>query len=182
MVRGGVSREDYAAYLSQLLAVHSALERHLAARRGVDPRVAGVFSPRQLHSERLRADLGVLGGDAAASGLVPATLELVKAIEHAADSTPALLGYFYVLEGSMNGNKFIARALSRGLGLTTASGLSYLDPYGDEQRALWQSFKDAMNGATFSQSEVDRMLAAACEMFRGIGRISAAIGAARLPA
>lgn len=177
MVRGTVSREDYATYLGQLHAVHSALERQLAARAS-DARVAGVFTQRHLHSKRLQADLVALGATTPVA-LTPATRELIAQLERSDLSTAALLGHDYVLEGSMNGNKFIAKALSRGLGLTPAAGLSYLDPYGDEQRAVWQSFREAMNGATFSATEVEQMLAGACEMFRGIGRISAAVGGGR---
>lgn len=172
MVRGTVAKELYGKYLAQLYWVHSALESQIRAQRANDPVLASIVTDEQFHSPRIVSDLQALGVCPAGGGLLSSTKELVKTIEAASGSSIRLLGLHYVLEGSMNGNKFIAKALMRGLGLAPGNGLSYLDPYADQQRANWQRFKDSMNAADFSQAEIDEMVAAACNMFRGIGAIS----------
>jgi heme oxygenase len=82
----------------------------------------------------------------------------------------SLLGYNYVLEGSMNGNRFIARALTpvlKGIAATT-----YLDPYGEEQRPVWGSYRERMNTAGFDASQAERIVAAARDMFSTIAGLS----------
>ena len=172
MVKGTVGRDGYARYLAQLLGVHTALEKYIAARRAADPVLASIVTDHQFHSPRIRQDLQYLCVDPASIAVTPAAVELIGVIDRASGSTSRLLGLHYVLEGSMNGNKYIARALMRGLGLSPGNGLSYLDPYADQQRANWQQFKEAMNAAEFPQADIDDMIDAACQMFRGIGEIS----------
>ena len=69
----------------------------------------------------------------------------------------------------MNGNRFIARALQQIPGI---SGMSYLDPYGEEQRSTWQEYRTRMNEAGFDEQQGERMVAAARDMFTFIAEIS----------
>jgi len=88
-------------------------------------------------------------------------------------SEPAsLLGLHYVLEGSNNGSRFIARGLMSAYGLAPGPGLRYLDPYGDEQRERWLAFRATMDEVGFSQEDSDRLLVAARQMFQSIVDIS----------
>lgn len=174
LVEGTVSREQYARWLGQMLLIHRALEaglRDLCARHSG---AARVVREEQFQEPYLREDLAVLGVGVEAVLPTRATHEVVMRIarEHAAEPI-ALLGRHYVLEGSNNGNRFIARAVSKGLGIAPGGpGLRYLDPYGDCQRALWQQFKDDMLASTFTPAEQDRMVAAAKDMFEAIGAVS----------
>lgn len=177
MVRGTVSRAEYAGYLRQLFELHSAIEARLAHVARSDARVAELITKQHTHSARLARDLAALGTGPDAIEVVASTRRLADQITSPGVLPAAVLGHFYVLEGSMNGNKFIARALSRGLGLSTENGLSYLDSYGDNQREVWQRFKDAMNAATFSLAEIDAMLQSARDMFQGIAAISGEVAA-----
>ncbi len=170
MVRGEISRDEYTTWLGQLLLVHRALERELRACAG-DPRFAAV-KDEQYSEPHLLADLAYLGADAAAIRPLENTAALVATIERTARTSPVgLLGHHYVLEGSNNGNRFIAERLRKTLGLA-GGGLRYLDPYGEEQRAKWAQFKAEMNSLPFSGGDADSMVAAAQEMFDRVAGIS----------
>lgn len=84
----------------------------------------------------------------------------------------------YVLEGSNNGNRFIAKAVRRALGLVEGAGDRYLDPYGDAQRGLWAHFKQRMDAAGWSGEEADAMVRAAQDTFDAVGALSEEIQAA----
>jgi len=87
----------------------------------------------------------------------------------AASDELALLGMRYVLEGSNNGNRFIARAIRAGL---PGAPTRYLDPYGEAQRPRWVQFKADMDAVGFEAGQQDRIVAAAQEMFAAIGALS----------
>lgn len=175
MVAGAISREEYAAWLGQMLLVHRALEEPLARLAETDERFAAV-RPEQMQVPYLEADLASLGADADAVTPLPATAALVAEIERDATEEPLrLLGHHYVLEGSNNGNRFIARRLLPALDLEAGAGGRYLDPYGDRQRELWAGFKDAMGKIPFTAGEIDVLVGAARSMFAAVGGLSAAL-------
>ena len=87
--------------------------------------------------------------------------------EMAASEPVGLLGMHYVFEGSNNGSKYIAKAVRRSYQLD-GDGTRYLDPYGENQRAYWQQFKDDMNSIEFSPAETEALLRAAGETFEGV--------------
>lgn len=172
LVSGQVTRERYARWLGQMMHVHAALESEIVAHRAGEPRLA-VASDEQFGAQRLRADLVALGVDpASVKPLAGATVlaERVRAV--AAECPVALLGFHYVLEGSKNGNTYIAKALRRTLGLAPGAGDSYLDPYGDQQRARWAAFREAMGGQDYSDTDAAAVLEAACTMFDGITELN----------
>lgn len=170
-VKGTLTIEQYCAYLGQLRHVHEGVERRLRDLKARRPELAPVLHAD--HSSRLRADLKHFGADPDAIAALAPTVALIETIDQAAKADPlTALGYHYVLEGSMNGNRFIAMGMMRGMGLKPGPGLSYLDPYGERQRETWSAFKQSMNDAGFTQAEIDVMIDAACGMFRGITTIS----------
>lgn len=87
----------------------------------------------------------------------------------AADHPLALLGILYVLEGSTNGSKFIARRLRPAYELpATGEGAGYLDPFGDMQPARWRAFKAAMDARRLPAAEVGHLTLAAHQTFGSI--------------
>lgn len=172
LVRGTVTRERFGAFLGQMLLVHEALERALARAAEADARI-GVVPPEQRHSGRIREDLPAYGVDTDRLRPLPATAALVQTIESLAEATPmAVLGLHYVLEGSMNGNRYIATALRRSLRLEPGRGDRYLDPYGDLQRAKWLEFRAAVDRLEWTEPEVAAAIEAARAMFDGVAAIS----------
>ncbi len=168
MIRGALGREGYAAYLGQILLVHRALEDRLGSLRA-DARVAAIATDARFRTAAIVEDLAALDGRDTDHAATQGTARLIQSIEVA--EIPELLGMLYVLEGSTNGGRFIARAVGRSLGLPPGPGLRYLDPYGDEQPARWEAFKDDLRAAAFTPAEHGRMVDGAKAMFRGLVRV-----------
>jgi heme oxygenase len=172
MLKGAISRGEYTDWLGQMLLLHRALEKHLFGRLLGDPLFAAVRE-EQFQEPNLIADLAALGCDTEAVTPLPATAALIADIDRAAAETPlALLGYHYVLEGSKNGNRFIARQLVPALGLAPRRADRYLDPFASAQPVKWAEFKAAMTAIPFAAPQIDVLVAAARRMFEGIGELS----------
>lgn len=173
MLKGTLPHSLYSAYLSQLLCVHDALESQLRSRSSAHDAMTSVFKPHQQRVDDLRSDLAFLGVDHEAVTAGKAAQRVIDCIKQTADSNAvALLGMLYVLEGSTNGSKFIAKGMMRRQNMQPGPGLSYLDPYGDAQMENWQAFKRDMDAAIFTPDEADAIVASASTMFRGIAEIS----------
>ncbi len=162
LASGRITRETYAAYLGQRLLIHSTLESEAVPIVEGDSRLAGLIPPNLLQEANLRADLQWLDVNVDAIEPLPSAQALIAEIRRWRHAQPAaVLGVFYVFEGSKNGARFIARALMKGLGLAPGPGLRYLDPHGDAQRGLWVAFKERMDRVEFSAEERDAMVSAA---------------------
>jgi heme oxygenase len=170
MVSGRLPVDTYRNWLGQMLLLHSALWSGIVARRVSSPALAEIVDDNGRHAANLRADLIALDGDPDEIDPLPATERGLSAIRSTADEDPlSLLGYNYVLEGSMNGNRFIARVLTPALKMPATT---YLDPYGEEQRPVWGAYRERMNAAGFDASQAERMVAAARDMFSTIAELS----------
>lgn len=171
LASGELPRQKYVEYLGERLFLHRVLEEKLLKLRESDPRTATIITDDRFHSKRLEDDLSFFNVDI--DSLEPSEPTKQMLAEMETDSV-AILGYFYVFEGSTNGARFIAKALRRVHGLEDR-GLQYLDPYGEEQRAIWMKFKDEMNAQPFSDEEKSAMIEAAKNAFTGIMRIDSSI-------
>lgn len=179
LLTGTAMPATFRRYLIELHAIHNALEQVLCDWRARRPELASVFNDDQRRAADLEADIAALSAHIAlenaterneATGARTVLLAFIDA--HAHSNVFAILGCFYVLEGSMNGNKFIARALAKAWGIELNIGLSYLDPYGEQQRANWQRFREAMNRLDVTPEDVEAAVHAACLTFETIARIS----------
>ena len=167
LVKGAITREQYGAWLGQMLVIHEELAAAVGAAGKSEPRVLMAGEAAQ-HAARLRADLGALG-IAAERGLA-ATNELVAQIRTA--TAAQLVGMQYVLDGSMNGNTYIARGVRRAVSLTPGSGDTYLDPYGERQRGVWGAFKTSLDALGFDEGQRGEAVEGARGMFEGIAGMS----------
>ncbi len=169
MVRGTVSRAEYAAYLGQLLHLWNAIDDGVAKAAARDARVAAMVREYHPHAWRVRADLRFYGrnGDMQA---IAATAKMVEMIGKAAE-TPGVVGAWYVLEGSANGGRYIAKALAGAFQLEGRDGLLTMDPHGEAQRERWQAWREALDAQAFSESERAGILAAANAAFDGMGEM-----------
>lgn len=172
LMKGELSRELYAAHLGQLYLVHKALESAIRDAQTSVPALQTVVHDYQFQVPYLEEDLAFYGLSIDSLEPTPGTARLIEKIEQAAKSDPiALLGFQYVLEGSNNGSKYIAKAVSRAYQIESGPGLRYLDPYGDNQRAYWGAFIADMAKCSFSDAQSDALVDAAGDMFRGIAEI-----------
>ena len=169
MAQGDLDDQYFVNYLAQMFHVHAALERLMAAHPDVAAKIN--WSADQEHSRRLTLDLEDFGTSVDAQPMVNGTKTLLDTITESVDEDPiALIGLFYVLEGSMNGNRFIVRALRARSGGVRCSFL-YLDPYGEEQPARWAAFRVALDSIEITEARGDSVIRSAHAMFDGIAEI-----------
>jgi heme oxygenase len=172
MVRGELTRSDYERWLGQMLLGHRALEKELRSLP-LDQFPYTAIRSEHYQEPYLRADLEHFGVDPETIEPLAATAALIGRIEELAREQPlALLGFHYVLEGSNNGNRFIAKRLREVYELEAGAGDQYLDPYGERQREVWKRFKEDLGSAELSAEDQDLLVASAREMFQAIYDIS----------
>lgn len=169
LAQGTLPRALYVRHLAQLRHVHAALDAALQSLAPVHTGIGTVLRPEHLQTSYLDDDLAYLGATTADRAVVPATVRLVEAITRMAETDPlAILGCHYVLEGSNNGSKFLARVVQRAYNLPPGRGTRYMDPYGDRQKEVWSQFKLDMNTIGFSTEQADALVAAAKVMFKAM--------------
>jgi len=174
LVRGKLPRPLYLRWLGQMLHIHAALEAHLDRLVARNPQLKSLFDDTRRKVAPLQKDLSFLGS-ASAEPALPAARAMIARFETLATAHPlALLGILYVLEGSTNGSKFIARKVRPAYGLpANGDGSAYLDPYGDLQPARWQEFKTAVDALHLPAADVESMVMAAQETFDSIRALGA---------
>ncbi len=145
------------------------------------PQILTVVDDEQFQEDNILADLDTFGAFEDETPALPAVLRYRRSVCWLESHRPlTLLGQHYVLEGSKNGAKFIAKAVRAAYALTPGVGDRFLDPYGDRQRVKWMQFKAAMDAATFTEAERGDVLTGAQEMFRTVIGLAADLSAAEL--
>lgn len=174
LVTGQLDTAAYAALLAQLWLVHDALER--AVQRVIESdnpagqTLSTVWQPGLAHADQVLEDLAYYQGTKESP--TPATAALVGHIDDLARTDPlGLLGLIYVLEGSLNGGRYIAAALRKTYGLSGTQGTRSLDPYSDEQPAIWQQWKRRLDSLTLKATDRDLIIACAQTMFQALTAI-----------
>lgn len=172
LVKGELARERYEAWLGQMYLVHDSLEKALRVATDRTGAIARVVHEYQYQVPYLLADLEFFGIDPASVEPQPATRRFAALVEQGQDDPLLLLGLHYVLEGSNNGGRYIARHVSKAYDLTPGAGLRYLDPYGDQQREYWMAFRDDMGAVDFSDADTARLVEAAKQMYRAVAELA----------
>lgn len=169
LVAGTVSRERFLIFQSRMLGLLRALRPHL---EGDGPEWAEFREALGGHEARLAADLRALANGADPNRDSPERSPALREFGRLLDEGPqpeAALGAFYVIEGSMNGNRFMRRALAGGRP-DLAGSLSYFDPYGDRQRERWRELREAISRAGERLGAAPAALSAGRATFGIIGR------------
>ena len=169
---GSVDRDAFSAYLGQLYHVHRALESALEEHRDAHPAMAVVATSDRMRVPDLDRDLAFHQMDRDELEAGGAASRFASQIDEMKESNPvALLGALYVLEGSTNGGRFLARTLRQSWDLD-GDGLAYFDPYGDEQPQRWAAFKRDMDGASFADDQEEAIIEMAKTTFQAIAEVS----------
>ena len=169
---GEVDQATFSAYLGQLHHVHSSLESALDSRRGDHQAIAAIATVDRMRVPDLDRDLAFFGVDPHRVPVGNAARRFSQLVDETNEANPvALLGALYVLEGSTNGGRFLARALRKSWGLD-GEGLSYFDPYGDEQRRMWALFREQMDEASFDAAPNNAIVEMAKATFLAIAEVS----------
>ncbi len=124
LITGALPRDLYAKFLGQMYLAHSALEGSIRDVTATHRGFATVVRDYHWRVPQLSEDLGFLGTDLDTITAVGSTDALLTDIRQSAGEQPvALLGMLYVLEGSTNGSKFIARAIRKAYQLQQGPGV-----------------------------------------------------------
>lgn len=169
---GKVQPSDYCNYLQQLYLMHQSLANLLDEAKERSTAVERVVRDYHFDLSCVTRDLEHFGCTPEAAKPVNATNVLIESMRETAHHHPSgLLGFLYVLEGSTNGAKFLAKSLRAGLSLPETAGATYFDRYGEKQRERWTGFKHEMNMIGFSQEDKDLLVEKAKETFAAFGKI-----------
>ena len=167
MAGGSLSRNGYVAHLVQMLFVHRALEERMQELNNSD-RFATVIHDYHFRADLVEQDLRYFDVDPSSVQPNEATRQLIARLESLMNQgDAAVLGIHYVLEGSTNGSKFIAKSIRQSLKIDGDAGASYLDPHGEEQRTRWKAFKTDMDAVGMNEDECRLATEAARTMFEG---------------
>jgi len=173
LVSGALPQAHFVHWLSQLYLVHRSLERCLHRARKRSRPVASVVREWQYKQPHLQVDLARFGVEVRSIKPKPATQRVMQRItQAAATNSVALLGYHYVLEGSTNGGKIVAKLVQKNYGLEPGPGLCYLDAYGPEQRNRWREFVQNMEAIPLPQGDAEQIVASAKDAFLAVIDIS----------
>lgn len=173
LVRGELDRQRYASWLAQMYLIHQSLEEALRDTAGNSEIIRSVVRDYQYQIPYLLEDLEYFGIDPQQIEPTPAATRFADLVNSARQNPISLLGLHYVLEGSNNGGRYIARHVARAYDLEPRGvGLRYLDPYGDQQRQHWMAFKEDMGSIEFTAEQVAELILAAKQMYRTVAELS----------
>jgi heme oxygenase len=163
---GRLDKTRYVTYLEQLYLMHKHLAEKLGQCAKKSPQIDAVVQDYHHDHSAVLSDLKYFGTEGGQAKPLAATKKIAARMDEYAVSQPLkLLGLLYVLEGSTNGAKFMAKNIITGMGLPQDQGASYFDRYGDKQRQRWTSFKERMNANGFNQEQIAEIVEAGKEMF-----------------
>jgi heme oxygenase len=169
---GEVDRAAFSAYLGQLYQVHQSLESALENSCDEHAAIGALATADRMRIPDLDRDLEFYGVDRDQIAAGDAAKRFASRVQEITTTAPvALLGALYVLEGSTNGGRFLARALRKSWDLD-GEGLAYFDPYGDEQPQKWASFRRDMDEASFSADQEEAIIEMAKATFIAIAEVS----------
>lgn len=169
LVKGTIPREIYKELLGQMWLVSRSLDSAIVAVRDSVPVLKELVADIQLQTPYLEEDLAFWGVDTASLSPKPGTAGLIAEIEKSQAEAPIrLFGLHYVREGANNGNKYVAMKIRGAWGVEDKAGFRYLDPYGDQQRPLWDSFKTRLDAIELTEAEKTEIVAASRSMFEHI--------------
>ena len=176
LFRGELAVESYVGHLRALAVLHGTLEQSLSNPR--EGRVKAVWSENLRRLPKLQADLEFFAprdvldigpAHVAARGLANHVLR------RAAEQPLSVLGYLYVLEGSIGGAQVLAPRFRAALGLAGLQGMAYFSWDPPVAAARWQAFGERMNALPFDEAEAQALVEAALEAFAGLQQLFAAL-------
>jgi heme oxygenase len=168
---GTIATADLAALFHRLHGLLSEVERRHETESATHPGLLALREDATPHRDRLAHDLAGLDPRSEQAAASPAVARFVERLGGERWHPAAIAGAFYVLEGSMNGNRFIRMGLERHRPDLTPH-LSYLDPYGDEQRARWQATRARLDAVAPCETSRRIMLDAAHATFDCVAALS----------
>jgi heme oxygenase len=183
LLKGSLPRERYVAFLGEMHAIHTTLDAALATHGETSKVLRRVLANYSSQKPFLEDDLAFFGQEAASliertklAGMKPAAEGFSQRLMRTLSENPiGLLGFLYVLEGSRNGGRVIARCVRNAYPLSDGRGTAFLDPYGENQRERWQRFKGSLDNLVLSETDRAGVVEGARVAFLGMNELSHAL-------
>lgn len=167
-----LAREAFIRMLGQHLAIQETFEPLLRAASVHSHPIGALARPYHYHLAALQADLEALKATSEHTKVLPATASFVSFIQKcAANNGIALLGIWYVFEGSTNGGTFIAKRVAEVIGLEGDAGTRFTNPHGPQVRGRWSEWKTTFDALTFDEPARETIIAAAGDTFTAIASV-----------
>jgi heme oxygenase len=174
--RGELPIESYVGQLRGMAVLHGVLEHETPTMH--DERLNAVWREDMRRFPQVQQDLAFFAARNVFD--IPMAHEAASALadhilQRSIDSPISLLGYLYVLEGSIQGATVLAPLISKALDLDEYHGLSYLSWEEQVARERWRDFGVRMNAVSVANGEEEAIIAAAREAFSEIYRLFQAL-------
>lgn len=170
------ARDAYIRSLGQHLHVQETFEPLLRRAANESYTFRSLVRPYHFHLAALREDLSALDAAPEQIRVLPATARFVSHIEACASHDGcALLGVWYVFEGSTNGGTIIAKRVRELLVLPTDAGTKFINPHGPLVRARWGEWKSTLDALEFDMPHRLAIVNAAQETFNAISNVMTAV-------
>lgn len=169
LANGTLAPEGYRAMLKATFIIRATLERTLEAH--ASPIIASVWSTAFRRAPLLERDLQHLDrpGVREFSRAIQAASAVAELCRQRADRDPiSLLGWLYVMEGSMKGAPVLCRLARRAFTFRGDEGLAYLSSADVAAAETWSDFSRCMNALALDDNERARVVEAAVELFDGL--------------
>lgn len=178
LMAGALEPREYAAFLAQLHAVYTELERAAEALRW-HPVVAPFAGTGRSRVLALDDDLRALLGSSwqRRTPITGATRAYCDRIREAAAWPGGFIAHHYVRHlGDLSGGQLIGDTVSKIYGFTGAGASFYLLPAGGDGRRLKQDYRRLLDAAPLGPREQDRIIYEARTALRHNTAVSTAFG------
>jgi len=178
LLGGALPVAAYGDWLRQQAFLAEKLEAWAKTALSSTPELAPLLADNPYHTSRARADLKALGLIEASSPMAETVQSASRLGDSCAVEPLRLAGYFYVVEGSNNGGRFLARRMREVFRGDAPVPTALLDSYGEQQPATWKRFRAGLDtlGGAVGDSGCQAVMHGAMDYFQSVIDISAALG------
>lgn len=172
MLQGRIRLECYVTHLRAMAVILAAFESGLSRsdnphlillRRDYRPKLRLLQQDLLHFRRRIIPDVG----RAMESALTIAADIRLKCMENPV----ALIGHFYVLEGSSQGARLLVPHIQEGLGLDDNHGLAYLTGHGHSSEGEWWDHAERLNRIPLEAEEREAAVNSAVDLFQGLLKV-----------
>lgn len=167
ILKGGAPFSLFLDQSSQMWLVQTAMDRTLVEHRGAPP-LASLVKDYHLRATVLEADLVACGRDPALISPLRATRNFLANLDRGHANPLILVGILYVLEGSTNGGRLIAKIVQRAYSRPDDLGMRWLDPHGSSLTERWRLFREGLADLKLDADQHAAVIRAARDTFEWV--------------
>jgi heme oxygenase len=173
---GSLPVESYVGYLRAMAIVHAVIEHELPVEN--DPRIDAVWNDEMRRLPPLQLDLAHFAGQGI--GDIRPAQQAAEAIANrllrrSVEAPLTMLGYLYVLEGSILGASVLGPQAERAFGLDRSHGCAYLGHDARVSARRWQGFRQRLDALDLNADDSAGVESAVLEAYAGIEAVLRAL-------